>query len=55
MPIALEVRTSCALLSYAGRAAVSLTADAASVPDLDALLADLDASVAELVGGAPDL
>lgn len=52
MPIALEVRTSCALLSYAGRAAVSVTTDAASVPDVDRLLADLGASLDELVLGA---
>lgn len=39
MPLALEVRTSAALLTAAGGAAVGITADAEAVPDIDRLVA----------------
>jgi diacylglycerol O-acyltransferase len=49
LPVALEVRTSCGLLSYADRASLSVTADADGCPDLDGLVSAIDASMAELL------
>ncbi len=49
LPVALEVRTSCGLLSYADRASLAVTADADGCPDLDGLVSAIDASMAELL------
>ena len=49
LPVALDVRTACGLLSYAGRVALAVTADADGCPDHDGLVSAVDASMTELL------
>ena len=49
LPLAQEVRSSVALVSYAGRVTIGLTGDAAALPDLDRLVDAVGGSMRELV------
>lgn len=53
MPLALEVRTSAALMTCGGAAVIGVTADAVAVPDLDRLMAAVDGAWSELRSLAP--
>jgi len=46
-PVALDVRTSWSMLSYAGRLTIAVTADADGVPEFERLLSAVDASMKE--------
>ena len=52
LPTAQEVRTTTAMMSYAGRFTIGITGDARALPDLERLVAEVAREVAELV--APD-
>jgi len=47
-PVALDVRASWSMLSYAGRLTIAVTADADGVPDLDDLLSAVDEAMTEI-------
>jgi diacylglycerol O-acyltransferase / wax synthase len=49
VPLALNVRATSALLSYAGRASISVTLDRVVVPDAEVLVRAVAATLAELV------
>jgi diacylglycerol O-acyltransferase / wax synthase len=49
LPLALDVRVTSALISYAGRALISMTVDQAVAPDARTLTTAAEASLAELV------
>ncbi|MFC6238165.1 wax ester/triacylglycerol synthase domain-containing protein [Longivirga aurantiaca] len=51
VPLALDVRATSALMSYAGRASLSVTVDSAVVPDAGLLVTAVAASLGELVQG----
>ena len=51
VPLALDVRTTSALMSYAGRASISVTVDSAVTTDADALVSAIAATLAELRAG----
>ena len=53
IPVALDVRCTFALVSYADRLTIGITADAAALPDLDRLVDHVGLSLRELVGGLP--
>jgi diacylglycerol O-acyltransferase len=48
IPVALDVRATFALVSYAGRATIGITADAAALPDLDRLVDSVGSALGEL-------
>ncbi len=51
VPLALLVRTSHGMVSYAGRLTIGVTGDAAALPDLDRLVDAVRTSADELVAG----
>jgi diacylglycerol O-acyltransferase len=56
VPTAQEIRSCTAMVSYAGRLTIGITADAEALPDADCLVAAVArelASLAELPTGAP--
>ena len=53
IPVALEVRSTFALLTYAGRFTISVTLDVETCPDVDSLIAAMSDSLGELVGLEP--
>ena len=53
IPLAVELRITVGVMSYAGRLTWGFTGDAASVPDLAELPAGTEAAVAELVATVP--
>lgn len=50
IPVALDVRCTFALVSYADRVTIGITADAATVPDLDRLVECVGEALRELAG-----
>ena len=52
IPVALDVRCTFALVSYADRVTIGITADAAAMPDLDRLVECIGEALRELVGFA---
>jgi diacylglycerol O-acyltransferase len=48
IPVALDVRCTCALVSYADHLTIGITADAAALPDLDRLVESVGLSLREL-------
>jgi diacylglycerol O-acyltransferase / wax synthase len=48
-PIALQLRTGIAMLSYADKFIFGITADYDTAPDIDALAAGIEGRVAQLV------
>ena len=48
IPVALDVRCTVALVSYAGHLTIGITADAAALPDLDRLMESVGRSLREL-------
>ncbi|MET9232238.1 wax ester/triacylglycerol synthase family O-acyltransferase [Lentzea sp. NPDC003310] len=53
VPIAVRIRTGVAVLSYADRLSIGITADRDSTPDVDVLAAALSEAIAELVSASP--
>ena len=48
IPVALDVRSTCALVSYVDRLTIGITADAAALPDLERLVESVGRSLREL-------
>ena len=51
IPLALDVRATSALMSYAGRVSISITVDCAVVADAEVLVSAVEASLGDLVHG----
>jgi diacylglycerol O-acyltransferase len=48
IPVALDVRCTFAMVSYAGRATIGITGDAAALPDLERLVESVGLALGDL-------